>query len=307
MLRIVQREQIVALSGPRALLMQAAHPVAFAGFFAHTGALEDPYRRLARTARVMDTVGFGSRAAADRATRRVRAMHRRVRGTLAEPAGRFPAGTPYAADDPALLLWILACLADSAWSSTSATCARSAATSATPTGRTTGSMGRLFGLRPADSPAALDGLHARHAPRRRPARQRPRPRAGQADRHEPAGAAAGPPAARAGQLHHRRPAAARAAPPVPAGLGPRARARPARRRRVHAPGARAAAAAAAAAGLLARAPPSLAWPLSLVRGARGRRPAPWPARRGARLAAGRRRARSAARRPPARRASSVSS
>ena len=32
-----------ALSGPRALLVMAAHPVAFAGFFAHTGALDDPY------------------------------------------------------------------------------------------------------------------------------------------------------------------------------------------------------------------------------------------------------------------------
>jgi len=41
-------------------------------------------------------------------------MHRRVRGTLAEPVGSFPAGTPYAADDPQLLLWILATLVDSA-------------------------------------------------------------------------------------------------------------------------------------------------------------------------------------------------
>jgi uncharacterized protein (DUF2236 family) len=40
-------------------------------------------------------------------------MHRRVRGELAEPAGHFPAGTPYAADDPALLLWILATIVDS--------------------------------------------------------------------------------------------------------------------------------------------------------------------------------------------------
>ena len=40
-------------------------------------------------------------------------MHRRVRGELAEPAGRFPAGTPYAADDPELLLWILAPIVDS--------------------------------------------------------------------------------------------------------------------------------------------------------------------------------------------------
>jgi uncharacterized protein (DUF2236 family) len=114
MLRRVNRERAVALAGPRTLLMQAAHPVAFAGFFAHTGALDAPYERLARTARVMHTIGFGSRSDADRATDRVRAMHRRVRGVLAEPAGRFPAGTPYAADDPALLLWILACIVDSA-------------------------------------------------------------------------------------------------------------------------------------------------------------------------------------------------
>jgi uncharacterized protein (DUF2236 family) len=113
MIRRVQREQVVALTGPRALLMQAAHPVAFTGFFMSTGALEDPYKRLRRTAAVLDTVTYGTRADADRATARVRAVHRRVRGTLPEPAGRFPAGTPWAADDPELLLWIIATLADS--------------------------------------------------------------------------------------------------------------------------------------------------------------------------------------------------
>ena len=113
MLRRVVGHRLTGLSGPRALLVMAAHPVAFAGFFAHTGALDAPYERLARTARVIDAIIYGERAEADRLTRRVRAMHRRVRGTLAEPAGRFPAGTPYAADDPALLLWILAPIVDS--------------------------------------------------------------------------------------------------------------------------------------------------------------------------------------------------
>jgi uncharacterized protein (DUF2236 family) len=114
MLRRVHREMAVAFSGPRALLMQAAHPVAFEGFFAHSGALDEPYERLRRTARVMNTIAFGPRAEADRATRRVRAMHGRVRGELHKPAGRFPAGTPFAADDPELLLWVLATLVDSA-------------------------------------------------------------------------------------------------------------------------------------------------------------------------------------------------
>src|SRR5215213_10687290 len=107
MLRRVIRETVVAFSAPRTLLMQAAHPVAFAGFFAHTGALDDPYARLRRTAQVMDAVAFGTKAEANRRTARVRAMHRRVSGALAEDAGRFPAGTPYRADDPELLLWIL--------------------------------------------------------------------------------------------------------------------------------------------------------------------------------------------------------
>jgi uncharacterized protein (DUF2236 family) len=114
MLRRVHRELAVAFSGPRALLMQASHPVAFEGFFAQTNALENPYRRLRRTAQVLDTITFGSRADADRATARVRAIHTRVRGELAKPAGRFPTGTPFAADDPALLLWVLATLVDSA-------------------------------------------------------------------------------------------------------------------------------------------------------------------------------------------------
>jgi uncharacterized protein (DUF2236 family) len=114
LLRHVVGHRLTALSGPRALLLMAAHPVAFAGFFAHTGALDDPYARLARTAQVMDAIAFGTRADADRLAARVRALHRRVSGELSRPAGRFPAGTPYRADDPELLLWILAALADSA-------------------------------------------------------------------------------------------------------------------------------------------------------------------------------------------------
>ena len=67
MVRRVHREYVVGLAGPRTLLLQATHPVAFAGFFAHTGALDEPYERLARTAQVMDAIAFGPRAEADRA------------------------------------------------------------------------------------------------------------------------------------------------------------------------------------------------------------------------------------------------
>ncbi len=114
MLRIVHRERALALSGPRALLMQAAHPLAVSGLLAHSTSLDEPYDRLARTAEVMSMIGFGPKAEADRMTRGVRAMHKRVAGRIGEPAGPFPAGTPYRADQPDLLMWVLFTLVDSA-------------------------------------------------------------------------------------------------------------------------------------------------------------------------------------------------
>ncbi|MDQ3729930.1 MAG: DUF2236 domain-containing protein [Actinomycetota bacterium] len=114
MIRRIHRERAVAISGPRALLMQAAHPLAVAGLLAHSSALDEPYDRLARTAEIMDTITFGTRADADRVTRRVRAMHNRVKGEIAETVGPYPAGTPYRAGDPELLLWVLFTLVDSA-------------------------------------------------------------------------------------------------------------------------------------------------------------------------------------------------
>jgi uncharacterized protein (DUF2236 family) len=160
MLRRVIGEQVVGLSGPRALLMQAAHPVAFAGFFAHTGALDEPYKRLARTARVLDLIAFGPADDARRATRRVRAIHRRVRGELAAPAGRFAAGTPYAADDPALLLWILAALADSAAGVYQRYVRALSFDEREALWADYRLVGRQFGLRAADMPATWDDFQA---------------------------------------------------------------------------------------------------------------------------------------------------
>lgn len=152
MLRRVHREKVVALSGPRALLMMAAHPVAFEGFFMATGSLDDPYLRLRRTAEVMDVIAWGPKATADRQTRRVRAMHARARGTLPRTAGRFPAGTPWAADDPELLLWIVACLADSAVLVYDRYVTGLSAAQRDAYWADYRVVGRLFGLREADMP-----------------------------------------------------------------------------------------------------------------------------------------------------------
>jgi uncharacterized protein (DUF2236 family) len=60
------------------------------------------------------SVVYGSRSDADVALARVKAMHERVRGTLAGDQGPFRAGTPYAASDPELLWWVHATLIDTA-------------------------------------------------------------------------------------------------------------------------------------------------------------------------------------------------
>ncbi len=114
MIRRIHRERAVAISGARALLMQAAHPLAVFGLLSHSSALEEPYDRLARTAAAMNAIVFGTRAEADRVGRRVRAMHRRASGTLPHDLGPYPAGTAYRADDPDLVLWVLYTLVDSA-------------------------------------------------------------------------------------------------------------------------------------------------------------------------------------------------
>jgi uncharacterized protein (DUF2236 family) len=95
------------IGGLRALLIQALHPLAMAGVDQHSDWREDPVGRLAATSRYLATVSFGERAAAERVAARVRRIHERVTGT--DPV----TGQPYAASDPALLLWVHAALVDS--------------------------------------------------------------------------------------------------------------------------------------------------------------------------------------------------
>jgi uncharacterized protein (DUF2236 family) len=108
----VNREAILLLGAGRALLLQMAHPQVAAGVAEHSRFAQDPVGRLFRTLDSSYAIVFGDRAAATAAVRRMDAVHRRVRGVLAEPVGRFPAGTPYDATDPLLRLWVHATLVD---------------------------------------------------------------------------------------------------------------------------------------------------------------------------------------------------
>jgi uncharacterized protein (DUF2236 family) len=113
-LRRVHSERAVGLFyGQRALMIGALNPLAFVGTTEHTNAKLKPFQRLSHTAEVFETIFFGTRAEADRALAFVRRLHERVQGEMPEDAGRVPAGTPYSAFDPELMLWTLAVIADS--------------------------------------------------------------------------------------------------------------------------------------------------------------------------------------------------
>ncbi len=160
LIRRVHRERAVALYGPRALLMQAAHPLAVSGLLAHSNALDDPYERLARTAQTMNTIVFGTRAEADRLTAHVRAMHARVRGRIPQAVGRYPAGTAYRADDPELLLWVLFTLIDSALVVYRRYVGSLSRAEEARLWEDYKIVGRLFGLAPEQLPPTIDDLDA---------------------------------------------------------------------------------------------------------------------------------------------------
>ena len=91
------------VGGIRTLLMQSLHPGALAGVHEHSNFREDPLRRLANTIRWIFTVTYGSTAAAEEATRRVRRLHEPVQGSYQDNEG---GPRTYSANDPALAGWI---------------------------------------------------------------------------------------------------------------------------------------------------------------------------------------------------------
>ncbi|MEA2631305.1 MAG: hypothetical protein QOE66_1524 [Chloroflexota bacterium] len=98
----LNRESMLLLgAGPRALLLQIAHPAVAAGVADHSDFRTDPWRRLAGTLRSYLTIVYGSTGAARAEIRRLNALHRGI------------TGPGYAARDPELSLWVHATLIDS--------------------------------------------------------------------------------------------------------------------------------------------------------------------------------------------------
>ena len=88
------------VGGLRSLIVQSLHPLAMAGVAQHSDYRRRPLDRLRRTSLYVAATTFGDRATAEAAAARVRAIHKRVRGT--DPV----TGKPYSAEDPETQLWI---------------------------------------------------------------------------------------------------------------------------------------------------------------------------------------------------------
>lgn len=98
----LDREAMLLLGvGPRALLLQIAHPSVAAGVADHSDFRADPWRRLDGTLRSYLAITYGTTARARAEIRRLNTLHRGIRG-----AG-------YSARDPELALWVHATLVES--------------------------------------------------------------------------------------------------------------------------------------------------------------------------------------------------
>ena len=96
----VHGDPSMALSGLRALFLQALHPLAMSGVAQHSDFKQDPWGRLFRTAEYVGVTTFGTTEEARRAAARVRGIHRKLGGIEPE------SGVAYRVDDPALLRWV---------------------------------------------------------------------------------------------------------------------------------------------------------------------------------------------------------
>ncbi len=114
--RRINAERLLLVAWVRAILLQLAHPKIAAAVAEHStfrGSPAAASARLRHTIDAMIALTFGTGAERDAALEGIRAIHRRVSGTLTQTSGPFAAGTPYSAEDPALLTWVHVTLIES--------------------------------------------------------------------------------------------------------------------------------------------------------------------------------------------------
>ena len=145
----LNREAMLLLgAGPRALLLQLAHPAVAAGVADHSDFRADPWRRLAGTLRSFLTIVYGSTGAARAEIRRLNVLHRGI------------SGPGYAARDPELGLWVHATLIESTIAVADAWLGPIPAARRARFYAETRPIGRAFGVPETLLPGNLEGFEA---------------------------------------------------------------------------------------------------------------------------------------------------
>ncbi len=106
------REPVVLLGGIRALLLQIAHPAIADGVNRFSNFREDALDRGRRTFMAMAKIYFGDAEVARRTALQLHTIHSFIRGTYLPKQGPT---VSYCANDPNLLLWVLATLIDTTY------------------------------------------------------------------------------------------------------------------------------------------------------------------------------------------------
>jgi uncharacterized protein (DUF2236 family) len=148
----LDREAMLLLgAGPRALLLQIAHPSVAAGVAEHSNFREDPWRRLDGTLRSFLTIIYGSTNAARAEIRRLNELHRGI------------VGPGYSARDPELSLWVHATLIESTLAAYDAWLEPLSRERRARLYEETKPLARAFGITDGLLPADLDAFDAYYA------------------------------------------------------------------------------------------------------------------------------------------------
>jgi uncharacterized protein (DUF2236 family) len=151
--RIVGDARLFSASG-YALLLQVTHPTVGAGVSQHSNFKEDPWGRLLRTLDYTSSVIYGGPDLAWEVGRRVREMHKRIKGVR-------PDGVRYHALEPGPYAWVHATLAEAIVRAHNTFCSPALTPAQTDEFWIDWrGMGRLIGVRYEDLPETWPGLLA---------------------------------------------------------------------------------------------------------------------------------------------------
>ncbi len=156
----LNREAALLLgAGPRALLLQIAHPLVAEGVDQHSDFRADPWARLAGTLRSYLRIVYGTTVQARAEIRRLNRLHDAVAGPVRDPAAARLGGA-YTARDPELSLWVHATLVDSTLATVDAWLMPLSPHRRARFYAETRPVGRLFGIPEALLPTDIDAFDA---------------------------------------------------------------------------------------------------------------------------------------------------